>query len=52
MIYTVGPWRLSIIHITVYIREFQILIYPSPLPTFPFGNHEFVFYVRESTHVL
>ena len=36
MIYTVGPWRLFIIHITVYIRESQILIYPSPSPLSPF----------------
>ena len=39
------------VYVYVYVNP-KPLIYPSLSPTFPFGNHKFVFYVCESISVL
>ena len=50
---TVDPCYLSILHVVVYICKPKVPIYPfACFLHFPHGNHEFVFYVCESTFML
>ena len=47
--YTVGSYWLSILHIVVCLCQSQS---PSLSPSFPPGNHKFVFYICNSISVL
>ena len=49
--YTVGPCCLPILYIVVCICQSQSPNLSLPPPFFPFGNHQFVFYVCESLSV-